>query len=116
MPVISPVLSSVASPDGVPVVTWTGIAPGDTCDPYVLKGQRGLALSIQVSGTFGGATIAVQHSNDNTSYLTMSDIVGAAANTASSSIFEATTSAVYVRPLITGGTGSSVSVRMVLRG
>ena len=116
MPVISPVLSSVAPPDGVPVITWSGIAPGDTCDPFVVKGQRGLAMSVQISGTFGGATIAMQHSNDSTTYATLADLFGVAVSTTVGNVFEASSSAVYIRPIITGGTGSSVVARLVLRG
>jgi hypothetical protein len=116
MPVISPVLSSVASPDGVPVITWSGIAPGDTFDPYVIKGQRGLALSVQVSGTFGGATITMQQSNNGTDFVALRDLSNTAISATAAAVFDVSTAAIYIRPQIAGGTSSVLSVRVVLRG
>ena len=72
--------------------------------------------NVQVLGTFGGATVAMQGSNDGgTTYFTLDDPQGtdlsfsAAGGKAVSEVPQLT------RPLLTGGAASSVTVAMVLR-
>jgi hypothetical protein len=100
----------------VPRVIWSDIAPGDPCTPLTLKQQYGLAASVQVVGTFGGATITIEVSNDGTNWATALGLDATAMTFTATGYREFSLSAAYVRPVISGGTGSNLSVVMVLRG
>lgn len=106
----------VGSPDGVPRVVWTGLAPGDTGTPYLVRNRYGFVGSIQISGTFGGATVALEQSNDGTNWFPAVDPLGAAISATAAEISEMSLAAAYLRPTITGGTGSTVDVIIVFRG
>lgn len=114
MPLITPSLNTAIR--DVPRVIWSGIAAGDTFDAFTLTQQYGLAASVQVTGTFGGATITMQVSNDGTNWVTArgldtTDIILTAAGYREFSLCAA-----YIRPSITGGSGTNLTVTMVLRG
>jgi len=57
-------------------VTWSGIALGDTCDPYEGMSEYG-DRSVQFTGTFA-ATIALHGSNDGANFETLTDPLGVA--------------------------------------
>jgi hypothetical protein len=100
----------------VPRVIWEGVATGDTITPFILRQQYGLAASIQVVGTFGGATVTIQVSNDGTNWVTVRDMFAASISFLSAGYAEVTLSAAYIRPNVTGGTGDDLDIIMVLRG
>jgi len=54
--------------DGSTSYRWTDYSTADTSSPARLQNMEGLAGAVQVTGTFGGATIALQVSNDGTNY------------------------------------------------
>lgn len=114
MATVSPVFSN-AIPN-VPRVIWEALATGDTVDQFVSRQQYGLAASVQISGTFGGATVTLQHSNDGTTWFTAKDIFGNDVEVTAAGIFELSLSSVYLRPAISGGSGDDVDVVLVLRG
>lgn len=116
MPVITAAVSPIGSPDGVPRVVWSGIAPGDTFTPYLVRNRYGFVGSVQISGTFGGATIALEQSNDGTNWFPANDPLGVAISATAAEINEMSLAAAYLRPTITGGTGSLVDVIIVFRG
>lgn len=104
--------------DGVAYVTWAGIVTGDTINPFTLKDAQGTQACVQISGTFGGATVALNSSNDNTTYFAMKDrsAAGTALSATAAAIFEFQTSALYVKPVVTAGAANSINVTLVLRG
>lgn len=106
---------NTAIPD-VPRVIWEGAVTGDTITPFILRQQYGLAASIQVVGTFGGATVTIQVSNDGTNWVTAQNMFGAPITLTTSGYAEVTLSAAYIRPNITGGTEDDLDIIMVLRG
>lgn len=115
MPTINPKLDMTVS--GVPRVIWEGAATGDTLTPFVLQQQYGLAGSIQAVGTFGGATVGAQVSNDGTNWATAKDVSGDNVSvTAATGYHELSLSAAYIRPTITSGSANDIDVIMVLRG
>ena len=116
MATVSPVVKVTS--DGVPYVTWTGIVTGDTILPFTLKDQSGTQASVQIGGTFGGATVALNSSNDNATYFAMKDrsAAGTALSATAAAIFEFQTSAIYVKPVVTAGAANSINVTMTLRG
>lgn len=101
---------------GVPRVIWEEAATGDTLNPLTVTQQYGLAASVQVVGTFGGATVKLQVSNDGVNWADASDVQGNAISMTATGYFEISLSAAYIRPSITGGSGNDIDIIVVLRG
>lgn len=102
---------------GVPRVIWEGAVTGDTLNPFTLKQQYGLAGSVQAVGTFGGATVGIQISNDGTNWATPKDIQSNdIAMTAATGYHELSLSGAYIRPTLTSGSGNDIDIILVLRG
>lgn len=95
-------------------ITWTGIATGDTINPFIMDVPGSLA-AIQATGTFGSATVTLSGSLDGTTYFSLSDVTGTAISLTANGYAELSTAALYIKPAITGGTGDSVTVVMVVR-
>jgi len=73
--------------------------------------------TIQVLGTFGGATVTIQGSNDDgTTWATLTDPLGNNLAFTAAGIKSITELPQYIRPLLSGGSGSSVSVWLHMRG
>lgn len=70
--------------------------------------------SIQALGTFGSGTVALQGSNNGTTWVNLSNTAGSAIGltAAGMSLFLVHTR--YIRPLITGGTGDDVDIFIFL--
>lgn len=116
MATVSPVISPTGSPGGVPRVVWDGIVTGDTINSFKVMQQYGLAGSVQISGTFGGATVTLQHSNDGTNWFTAKDLQGNNITATANAIFEISLSSAYFRPSVASGSSNDIDVIMVLRG
>jgi len=117
MATVSPTFSIVqAQAQSIPVATWADLATGDTITSLGIPGADGVAGAVQFGGTFGGATVKLQASNDGSTFFDMKELGGTPISTGSAALFEFTTAAVYVRPAISGGTGDAVDVTVVLRG
>jgi len=99
-----------------PRVIWDGIVTGDTINSFTMSQQYGLAAAIQISGTFGGATVKMQVSNDNTNFFDMEDVTGTAVSTGSGALYEVSTAAVFIKPVVTGGSGNDIDVIIAFRG
>jgi hypothetical protein len=113
MATVSPSISTLS---GVPRVVWSGIVTGDTITSFALTEQWGLAGSVQISGTFGGAIVTLQHSNDGTTWFDAKDLNNATVSTTTNGIFEVSLSSLYFRPAVSGGSGNAVNVIIVFRG
>lgn len=116
---------ATVSPDFSPVFAqgqtimrnvWADLATGDTIVQLGITGQAAVAGAVQFGGTFGGATVKLQVSNDNATYFDMKDLLGNAITATAAGYFEFTTAGVYLRPAISGGTGDAVDVTLCLRG
>jgi hypothetical protein len=114
MSTISPAL--LRTTEGVPYIIWEGVATGDTVAGFPVSGRLGVSAAVQFSGTFGGATAKLQASLDNTTYSDMKDIHGTAVSATAAGLFDISTSAVYLRPSVAGGTEDAVDIILVLRG
>lgn len=113
MATVSPAISTLS---GVPRVVWTGIVTGDTINSFALTEQWGLAGSVQISGTFGGATVTLQHSNDGTTWFDAKDLNNTTVSGSTNAIFEVSLSSLYFRPAVSGGSANSLNVIIVFRG
>lgn len=95
---------------------WTDYSTADTATAVKVQNMQGLAGSVQVTGTFGGATVALQVSNDGTNFVTLKDGIGNNITFSSAGIAEFSTAALYIKPTSSGGSGDNVTVTVVLRG
>jgi hypothetical protein len=77
MATVSPAFDFVtAQAAKVPRVTWADIVTGDTITAFPVAAQAAVAGAVQFGGTFGGATVGLQVSNDGTTYFDMKDLAG----------------------------------------
>jgi len=100
----------------VAVVSWTGISTGDTINSYAIPEEFGAIGCAQITGTFGGATVVMQVSNDNTTWFDLTDLQGAVISATANTFADFSTAAIYIRPSITGGSSDSVNVKVAFRG
>jgi hypothetical protein len=98
-----------------PTVTWAAVATADTEIAWSLNGGKSARGAVQFDGTFGGATVVLQGSVDGTTYATMRDTAGNAISDTSADVFFFETGVNYIKPLVTGGTGDSINIRVSLR-
>ena len=123
-PSLSPSISPSASPSeevynvvipsgdypirGVYLVKWTGFTlTGDTGAPCACPNYP--EKSIQVVGTFGGATVTIQGSNivDSPIYSTLNDDGGTALTFTEAGIKKIRENSYWVRPSISGTTATT---------
>jgi hypothetical protein len=95
-------------------VRWE-LGAGDDGSPVRYAGAAD--RTVQILGAFGGATVTLQGTLEETP-TTWSSVTDAQGNAiaATSATLEAVTELVrFIRPLVTGGTGTAVSVLMMFR-
>jgi len=112
MATITPQSNPTNSPGTL--IKWEGAATGDTINSFLANGYERVAATVQISGTFGGATAKLQASLDGTNWFDMTDMQGNAVSATSASMFEVTTKALYLRPSISGGTSDSIDVLVMV--
>ena len=102
---------------GVNLYTYDNLDTEDSSPPKITPGgTEPLAGSIQAVGTFGGGTVKLQGSNDNTNWVDLNDTAGTVIGLTAEGGAEFSSSFLYLRPLITGGTGDDVDVFITTRG
>lgn len=117
MATITPTIVPVTVDPGVRnvyIATWAAIGDADTCTPIPMSGASD--RSVQIGGTFGSATIVIQGSNDGTNYLPVTDPQGNAISKTSAAIEQILELTRFIKPTTSGGTGSSVTVTVLLKG
>ena len=109
-------ISAVSSVvDGVPVIKWSAVST-TTDTPLKFAVSEGSVASVLISGTFGGATAKLQFSNDGTTWTDLKDSAGATVSgTATAQFQQVGIYAVYIKPVVTGGTGDNIDVTVTLR-
>lgn len=111
-----PVDPTLIPVNGVVQTKWTAAATGNLPTALFVKNNSATKAGIQIDGTFGGATVALQGSNDGVDYFTLKDVTGTAISTTAAAYFEFSSSALYLKPTISGGTGDSIDIIIVMRG
>lgn len=96
-------------------VSWGPLVQGDTCDAF--SGLSEYAdRSVQIKGTFGGATLAVKGSNDGSNFETLTDPLGSAISRTTDGLKQITEYTHLVNPVLTGGDGNtSITVTLVAK-
>lgn len=106
-----------SSTRGGRAVTWGSLGSADNGDEYEPDAAEPLGGAVQVSGTFGGATVVLQKSNiGGSNWVDMTDVDGNAISFTATGMAEFSTGARYIRPKSSGGSGSSIVVTVTFRG
>lgn len=96
------------------VLTWTGLANGDSGSPVEMPGSAD--RTVQVFGTFGsGGNCRIEGSNNGSNWSALTDPQGNALDISSEKIETITEITRYMRPRITAGTGVSLTICMLVR-
>lgn len=104
------------SGDGVRLVTWADASTADTIFYWKIPETMGAMANVQVVGTFGGATVTLAGSNDKTNWVTLKDLAGDDISLTASGMVDFTTAALFVKPVVSGGSGDDVTISLVVRG
>lgn len=92
-------------------VSWSALSSADTAEDVEIDGTFTLGGCMQVTGTFGGATVSLEVSNDGANFHALSLVDGSAAPTLTSAgVIEFSTGARFIRPAAAGGTSDSLNV------
>lgn len=93
--------------------SWT-LATGDQGAPceMVMASEK----SVQVTGTFNTSTVVLQGSNDGTNWVTLTDPQGNALSFTSAALEAIEEHTRYVRPSVSGGTATALTVTLFMRG
>lgn len=94
--------------------TWNGLTTGDTGAP--IKMVQANDRSVQVTGTFGAATVTIQGSNDGTNWFTLNSPQGTAMNFTAAGLLAVQEHVNYLRPIVVGGTTPSIVIVAFMRG
>lgn len=114
MATVNPVSTPLSTyGDNVRIVTWTGLATGDTIGAFEMPGWAD--RSVQFGGTFGGATLTFTGSNDGTNFIGLTDPQGNAISKTAAAIEAVLELTRYVKPGISGGAGDSVNVTLLIK-
>lgn len=111
MAVVIPVLSSLVPQkwgNNVAVYTWTGLATSDSGLP--INGPGFTDVSVQFGGSFGGATVVIEGSNDGTNYITLVDPFNTALSFTAAAFAQVLPIALWMRPRVTGGAAVAINV------
>lgn len=110
--VIPFVKKSMLGSETLAMASWR-LTNADTGMPVTLADWAD--KSIQVSGTFGGATVTIEGSNDGTNFTPLKDPSGALLAITAPSIRQVQEFTFYLRASSAGGTGTDVTVTLAGR-
>lgn len=108
-------------PDARPInddamrVIWSGIQNGDTCEAWEGGSEYG-DRSVQISGTPGTGSLAIQGTNTGSDFVTLTDPLGVLLTALASGLKQIIEYTFSVKPVLSGGDGStSFTVTLVAR-
>lgn len=99
--------STVIDNDHQVAVTW---ALGNADTGVASNIKRWADRTVHVTGTFGGATVTIQGSNDNVTFATLNDNTGAALTFTAAGLKVILENPTYIRAVTSGGAGTAVVV------
>lgn len=95
------------------ILGWSGLDSDDSGAPAQLADYPDKTVTI--TGTFGaGGTIKIQGSNNGTDWFTVTDAQGNAIEKTAASMELITENPLYIRPLVTGGDGTTALAVQIL--
>lgn len=93
-------------------VIWAAVTENDSC--RAVQYPEYADKSIQVSGTFGGASVALHGSNDGTNFAALNDASGTVIAITTAKIKAVLENTFQIKPVITGGAAQSLNVSMLI--
>lgn len=96
------------------LATWTALTTGDTGKP--VSGVGLSDRSVQFTGTFGGATVVLEGSNDGTNWVTLTDPAGVALSFTSAGLKQVLQITRYTRPNVSGGAAVAINCNLLVVG
>lgn len=97
------------------IITWSAMASGDVGDP--MKYAQFADRTVQVGGTFDGATVVLEGSVDGEAYHTLTDPQGNALTFTTARLEAVTEVVAFIRPNVSGGgAGTAINVGLLIRG
>ncbi len=88
--------------------SWSGLLQGDDGEPLPVDAiLQYLDRTFQVTGTFGGATILIEGTNDGTNYYTLDDPQGIPLSITTAGIYQVIQVTLKMRPRVSGGDGTT---------
>ncbi len=112
MATISPTIT--AAGEHTRVATWT-FTEADTCVPVGPAYADYSDRNVQIGGTFGGATVVLQGSNDDSTYAAITDPQGNPISKTTAALEACTEVPLFVKPTTSGGTAQTSTVILVMR-
>lgn len=97
----------------VAVTTWDAMLAGDDGAPVRLAVYSD--RSVQVAGTFGGASVTIGGSNDGVTYHALTDTQGNTLALASAALKQIVELPIYLKPRVFGGDGTT-NLKVILSG
>ena len=96
------------------LVTWV-LGPGDDGEPVRYVGA--VERTVQIFGTFGGATVALQGTIEDvpSTWMPLTDVQGNAISATSNTLETITEMVRHTRPKVTGGSASAITVLLLMR-
>ena len=100
--------------NGAIVLRWNAMGNADDGAPFAVPFKA--SITMQASGTFGGAAVALQGSNDGTNWapLQWKGKTATALSLTSAGIAESVECPAFIRPVTSGGTGTSLNIAIAL--
>jgi hypothetical protein len=96
------------------VQQWEGMLLGDEGDP--LGNSQYTDRSVQVVGTFGGATLRIEGSNNGADWAVLTDPQGNDLNITSAKLELVSEATKYIRPRVISGDGTTnISVYLLVK-
>lgn len=115
MATISHVRSQPAG-NGIEKVFWETLTEADTATAVIPSATAPAIASVQVTGTFGGATVVLQGSNDGTNYFTLKDTAGSDISLTAAGGADFSVGCLQIRPSASGGSSQDVDITVIFRG
>ncbi len=116
MPTITPTITRLGERGMARSVVWAGLATGDD-GGWVELPEHADARSVQVIGTFAGATVSLEGSNQDTPTVSapLTNAAGAAIALTAAGLARVSEPVRWVRPVVTSGTATGLTVAMFCR-
>ena len=113
MATITPTITAVGRGDGSTLqIVWTPVTESDTCAPISFPEMSD--KSIQVLGTFGGCSVAMNGSNDGTTYAALRDPSSTTIAISAAGIKAVLENTMFLQPSPSGGSGQSITINMLV--
>ncbi len=115
MALLSPTFTRPVTEEGLDEIVATWGPAGDTDTFSAVSLPQRADRTFQVWGTFAGATVVLNGSNDAVHYSQLNDAFGNPIALGGAGLKQVTESSLWVQPATQNGSGSSVTVIMTFR-